>query len=51
MAQLAQRISSGDLSNDIAHPYNDEMGMLAASLNRMKVSLDIAMSMLNSETE
>lgn len=51
MAQLAQRISTGDLSKEFAHPYNDEMGMLAASLNRMKVSLDIAMSMLNSETE
>lgn len=51
MAQLAQRISTGDLSQEFAHPCNDEMGMLAASLNRMKVSLDIAMNMLNSDTE
>ncbi|MEL4897932.1 c-type heme family protein [Crocosphaera sp. Alani8] len=51
MAQLAQRISTGDLSQEFVHPYNDEMGMLASSLNRMKVSLDIAMDMLNSETE
>ncbi len=51
MAQLAQRISTGDLSQEFAHPYNDEMGILAASLNRMKVSLDIAMNMLNSDTE
>ncbi len=51
MAQLAQRISTGDLSKEFTHPYHDEMGMLAASLNRMKVSLDIAMEMLNSDTE
>ncbi len=51
MAQLAQRISTGDLSQEFTHPFNDEMGILAASLNRMKVSLDIAMEMLNPETE
>ncbi|MGB5772211.1 MAG: HAMP domain-containing protein [Crocosphaera sp.] len=51
MAQLAQRISTGDLTQEFAHPFNDEMGILAASLNRMKVSLDIAMKMLSSDTE
>jgi HAMP domain-containing protein len=51
MAQLAQRISTGDLTQEFTHPFNDEMGILAASLNRMKVSLDIAMEMLNSDTE
>ncbi|MEA5509099.1 DUF3365 domain-containing protein [Crocosphaera sp. UHCC 0190] len=51
MAQLAQRISTGDLSQEFEHPFDDEMGMLAASLNRMKVSLEIAMDMLNSEAE
>ncbi|MDJ0508237.1 MAG: DUF3365 domain-containing protein [Crocosphaera sp.] len=51
MAQLAQRISTGDLTREFEHPFNDEVGVLAASLNRMKVSLDIAMEMLNSDTE
>jgi HAMP domain-containing protein len=51
MAQLAQRISTGDLSQEFKHPFNDEMGLLAASLNRMKVSLEIAMDMLTSDSE
>ncbi|ACK64376.1 putative sensor with HAMP domain protein [Rippkaea orientalis PCC 8801] len=51
MAQLAQKISTGDLSREFEHPANDEVGMLAASLNRMKVSLEIAMNMLNSEAD
>lgn len=51
MALLAQKISTGDLSREFEHPANDEIGMLAASLNRMKVSLEIAMNMLNSETD
>ncbi|HAC65673.1 MAG TPA: histidine kinase [Cyanothece sp. UBA12306] len=51
MAQLAQKISTGDLSREFEHDANDEVGMLAASLNRMKVSLEIAMNMLNSETD
>lgn len=51
MSQLAQRISTGDLTQEFEHPFNDEVGILAASLNRMKVSLDIAMEMLNSDTE
>ena len=51
MAQLAQRISTGDLTREFEHPFNDEVGVLAASLNRMKVSLDIAMEMLSSDTE
>jgi HAMP domain-containing protein len=51
MSQLAQRVSTGDLSGEFKHPSNDEVGLLATSLNRMKVSLEIAMNMLNSEIE
>jgi HAMP domain-containing protein len=51
MSQLAQRVSTGDLSGEFKHPANDEIGILAASLNRMKVSLEIAMNMLKAESE
>ncbi len=51
MSQMATKISTGDLNAEFKHPNNDEIGMLAASLNRMKVSLEIAMNMLNSESE
>ncbi len=50
MSQLAQKISTGDMTGEFKHPANDEIGILAASLNRMKVSLEIAMNMLKSET-
>jgi HAMP domain-containing protein len=51
MAQLAKKVSTGDMSGEFKHPANDEIGILAASLNRMKVSLEIAMNMLNTETD
>lgn len=51
MSQLAQRVSTGDLDGEFQHPANDEIGVLAASLNRMKVSLEMAMNMLNSESK
>lgn len=51
MSQLAQAVSTGELEGEFTHPVNDEIGILAASLNRMKTSLKIAMDMLNSEGE
>lgn len=51
MSQLSQRVSTGDLEGEFQHPVNDEIGMLAASLNRMKVSLEMAMNMINSESK
>ncbi|MGK7943150.1 MAG: DUF3365 domain-containing protein [Microcystaceae cyanobacterium] len=51
MSQLAQQVSTGDLDGEFTHPENDEIGVLATSLNRMKVSLEIAMNMLKSEVE
>lgn len=51
MAQLAKKVSTGDMTGEFQHKANDEIGILAASLNRMKVSLEIAMDMLKSESE
>ena len=50
MAQLSQRVSTGDMDGEFEHYANDEIGILAASLNRMKVSLEMAMNMLNSDS-
>lgn len=49
MAQLSKQVSTGDLEGEFKHPVNDEIGILAASLNRMKVSLEMALNMLDSE--
>lgn len=51
MSQLAQRISTGDMAGEFQHEANDEIGILAAALNRMKTSLQIAMDMLKSKPE
>lgn len=51
MAQLSRQVSTGDLDGEFKHPVNDEIGILAASLNRMKVSLEMALNMLNSESK
>jgi HAMP domain-containing protein len=51
MSQLAKQVSTGDMSVEFQHPYNDEIGVLATSLNRMKVSLQIAMNMIESDSE
>lgn len=50
MAQLSKQVSTGNLEGEFKHPTNDEIGILAASLNRMKVSLEMALKMLNSES-
>lgn len=51
MAQLSKQVSTGDLDGEFKHPVNDEIGILAASLNRMKISLEMALNMLNSESK
>jgi HAMP domain-containing protein len=38
------------MDGDFEHYANDELGILADSLNRMKISLKMAMDMLNSES-
>ncbi len=49
MAQLSRKVSTGEMDGEFEHNANDEIGMLASSLNRMKVSLEMALNMLNSE--
>jgi HAMP domain-containing protein len=49
MARVAQRVSTGDMSAEFQQKTNDEIGILAASLNRLKISLQIAMNMLDEE--
>ena len=51
MAQLAKQISKGDMSSEFPQTSKDEIGILATSLNRMKVSLQMAMDMLNSDSQ
>lgn len=51
MAQLSKQVSTGDMKGEFEHPVHDEIGILAASLNRMKVSLEMAMNMLNTEIQ
>lgn len=47
MSQLAKQVSTGNMDGEFEHQANDEIGILAASLNRMKVSLEMAMNMLD----
>ncbi|MGA1621588.1 MAG: c-type heme family protein [Synechocystis sp.] len=51
MSQLARQISMGEMGGEFPQQSQDEIGILAASLNRMKVSLQMAMEMLNSDTD
>lgn len=49
IAHLAKEVSTGKITDDFEQSYNDEIGILGASFNRMKSSLEIAMKMLNSQ--
>lgn len=51
MAGLSKRVSTGDMSVEFEQDSNDEIGILAASLNRLKVSLQMAMDMLENNQE
>ena len=46
MATLSKKISTGDMSINFEQKGKDEIGVLATSLNRLKVSLQMAMEML-----
>ncbi|MBD2347242.1 Tll0287-like domain-containing protein [Anabaena subtropica] len=48
---IAQRVSTGDMSAEFEDNAHDEIGGLAAAFNRMKYSLTIAMDMLNKQNE
>jgi HAMP domain-containing protein len=47
MAQWSKLVSTGTINTEFKHESKDEIGTLANSLNRLKVSLEMAMNMLN----
>ena len=49
MSQWAKQVSTANTKEEFVHKPNDEIGILAASVNRMKVSLEMAMNMLNTQ--
>ncbi|RCJ26019.1 histidine kinase [Nostoc minutum NIES-26] len=49
--KVAQQVSTGDMSVDFAEKSHDEIGGLAAAFNRMKSSLEIAMNLLNQQSQ
>jgi HAMP domain-containing protein/nitrate reductase cytochrome c-type subunit len=50
MANVAERVSTGETNSDFEKQSNDEIGALAAAFNRMKKSLEIALKMLEQQT-
>lgn len=46
MSNLSKKLSMGDLDVEFEQKSQDEIGLLAASLNRLKVSMKMAMEML-----
>jgi HAMP domain-containing protein len=46
MSHSSRQLSMGDMEIEFEQKTNDEIGILAASLNRLKVSLKMAMEML-----
>ena len=51
MSSLSKRLSTGDMSVELEQKSQDEIGILAASLNRLKISLKMAMDMLNQKSD
>ncbi|MBW4642472.1 MAG: DUF3365 domain-containing protein [Goleter apudmare HA4340-LM2] len=49
--KIAQRVSTGDMDTNFDEDSQDEIGGLAAAFNRMKSSLEIAMKLLNQESQ
>jgi HAMP domain-containing protein len=47
MAQWSKQVSTSTVNTEFKHESKDEIGTLANSLNRLKVSLEMAMNMLN----
>ncbi|CAN1213275.1 DUF3365 domain-containing protein [Tumidithrix helvetica PCC 7403] len=47
MAQVAQEVSTGKMDAEFEQTSHDEIGVLAEAFNRMKLSLAMAMEMLN----
>ena len=51
MSKLAQAVSTGKADTDFEQKSHDEIGTLAASFNRMKSSLEIAMRLLDQKRQ
>ncbi|WP_019500350.1 DUF3365 domain-containing protein [Pseudanabaena sp. PCC 6802] len=49
MARVAHDVSIGNLGSEFQQTSHDEIGVLAAAFNRMKLSLSMAMEMLNKQ--
>ncbi len=49
MAMVAHDVSVGNLDSEFQQTSHDEIGVLAAAFNRMKLSLSMAMDMLNKQ--
>ncbi len=49
MVSVAQAISTGDMDAEFQQRSDDEIGTLAAAFNRMKLSLQMAMTMLSQQ--
>ena len=49
MSHLSKKLSMGDMDTQFEQKNNDEIGILAASLNRLKVSMKMAMDMLEND--
>ncbi len=49
MSHSSKQLSTGDMDIEFEQKSNDEIGVLAASLNRLKVSLKMAMDMLENK--
>ena len=51
MSAWSKQLSTGVLNTDFEYKSNDEIGILAGSLNRLKVSLEMAMNMLKQDQD
>jgi len=51
MSSLSKKLSMGDMNIEFEQKNQDEIGTLAASLNRLKVSLKMAMDMLEGNSK
>ncbi len=51
MSKLATKVSTGELETEFHHEDNDEVGSLAKGLERMRVSLQMAMQMIDEDQD
>jgi HAMP domain-containing protein len=49
--KIAQKVSTGDMNANFDEDYKDEIGGLSSAFNRMKYSLQIAIDMLNQQSQ